>query len=142
MKFLIILIIIFSSLVFYRPTVKSVNSMRINETKFYSIEKVNSLVIEIKEIEDFRECKATWYGNEFDGRLTANGDVFNQWGLSAASLDYAIGTDLLVCTPKACVTLKVNDKGHLKDCLDLSRGAFNRLGDELQGVLNVRVKVI
>lgn len=140
---LIITFLIFLVFLGYKPSIKTVNALEIRQIKTHEIEPIVSTELSVVEFkEEWRSCRATWYGNGFDGRPTASGEIFNQWGFSAASLDYKLGTNLLVCTAKDCVTLKVNDKGHLKDCLDLSRGAFNKLGNESQGVLNVKVKVI
>lgn len=142
-KFFVLLLIIPALALIPAPTTLTSNALNVRHFELGDIEHIQSSDLKIAEYkEEFRNCRATWYGNGFDGRPTASGEIFNQWGFSAASLDYALGTNLLVCTSKDCVTLKVNDKGHLKDCLDLSRGAFNKLGSESQGVLNVRVKVI
>lgn len=95
--------------------------------------------IEALKLGEGRRCLVTWYGDYFHGRTTYSGEVYDQWGLSAASTTYPIGTKLLVCTDKNCVKLHVNDKGAFTHCLDLSRGAFNQLGSEGQGVLKVTV---
>lgn len=140
MRAIIIALLIFGGLLAFTPGYKTINALKISDTKIHLTELISNSNIEVKEFKnEFRSCKATWYGNEFHGRLTYNEEVFDQWGVSAASLDYPIGTELLVCSDKTCITLKVNDKGNLTECLDLSRGAFNKLGNESQGVLNIKV---
>ena len=90
---------------------------------------------------------ASWYGGKFHGRTTASGEVFNKWAMTTASNSHKMGTMLLV-TNKAngkSVTVKVNDTGGFKKygrTLDLSRGAFAKIADINQGLVNVKIKVI
>lgn len=84
---------------------------------------------------------ASWYGNEFHGRRTANGEVFDQWAMTAAMPDRSMmGSTVRVCLvsdPGRCVTVRVNDFGphaSLNRVIDLSRGAAERLGLIQRGV--------
>lgn len=90
---------------------------------------------------------ASWYGNPFHGRLTASGERFNMNDLTCASNTHKMGTKLEVTNlangKKAIV--KVNDTGGFKKygrTLDLSRGAFSKIADINQGLINVKIKVI
>ena len=71
----------------------------------------------------------SWYGPYFHGRLTANGEVYDQMGLTAAHKTLAFGTRLRVCY-QGCVNIKINDRGpFIGDReLDLSRGAAEAIG--------------
>ena len=87
---------------------------------------------------------ASWYGNQFHGRKTANGETFNQWGLTTASNSHKMGTKLLVANPSngKSVTVRVTDKGGFSKygrTLDLSRGAFMRIANPNQGIIKVTI---
>ena len=84
---------------------------------------------------------SSWYGPGFAGNLTANGEVFNPWGYTAAHPYLPFGTLLEVCYAE-CVTVRVNDRGpyvHGRG-LDLSQGAAQAVG--LYGVDWVDVRVV
>ena len=82
----------------------------------------------------------SWYGPYFHGRLTANGEVYDQMGLTAAHKTLAFGTRLRVCY-QGCVNVRVNDRGPYIGAreLDLSRGAAEAIGLVHPGVANVEV---
>lgn len=83
---------------------------------------------------------ASWYGPGFHGRLTANGEVYDQYSLSAAHKTLPFGTQLRVCY-QSCVDLKINDRGPFVGSreLDLSYGAAKAIGLIKPGVANVQV---
>ena len=82
----------------------------------------------------------SWYGPGFHGRLTANGEVYNQDGLTAAHKSLPFGTRLRVCY-QGCVNVRINDRGPFIGAreLDLSRGAAQAIGLIGPGVANVEV---
>ena len=82
----------------------------------------------------------SWYGPGFHGRLTANGEVYDQMGLTAAHKTLPFGTRLRVCY-QGCVNVRVNDRGPYIGAreLDLSRGAAEAIGLVHPGVANVEV---
>ena len=86
---------------------------------------------------------ASWYGPGFHGRLTANGEVYDQMGLTAAHKTLPFGTRLRVCYQK-CVNLRINDRGPFIGAreLDLSYGAAQAIGLVQPGVANVQVTYI
>lgn len=83
---------------------------------------------------------ASWYGPGFHGRLTANGEVYDQYSNSAAHKTLPFGTKLRVCY-QGCVDLKINDRGPFVGSreLDLSYSAAKTIGLIKQGVANVRI---
>jgi rare lipoprotein A len=85
---------------------------------------------------------ATWYGNELRGNRTANGEVFNPDGHTAAHRSLPFGTCLLVGNPKTGKTVKVrvNDRGPFTKglTLDLSAGAARAIG--MRSTQNVTMK--
>ena len=83
---------------------------------------------------------ASWYGPGFHGRLTADGTVYDQMGLTAAHKKLSFGTRLRVCY-EGCVNVTINDRGPFIGAreLDLSRGAAEAIGLIDPGVANVEV---
>lgn len=86
---------------------------------------------------------ASWYGSAFDGRLTANGEVYDQNYLSAASPTlplpcYARVTNL---ANGSSVVVRVNDRGPFEAgrLIDLSRRAAEVLHYKDVGVARVKV---
>lgn len=90
---------------------------------------------------------ASWYGGSFHNKTTASGETFNKWAMTTASNSHEMGTKLEV-TNKAngkSVIVKVNDTGGFKKygrTLDLSRGAFAKIADINQGLVEVKIRVI
>jgi L,D-transpeptidase YcbB len=75
---------------------------------------------------------ATWYGNEFRGRPTASGEMFDPNALTAAHKSLPFGTCLVVGNPRTgrTVVVRVNDRGPFTEgmTLDLSQGAARAIG--------------
>jgi rare lipoprotein A len=73
---------------------------------------------------------ASWYGPGFHGHTTANGEVYDQYGFTAASRDLPFNTVLLITLHGRSVLVRVNDRGPYIDgrILDLSKGAADALG--------------
>jgi rare lipoprotein A len=72
----------------------------------------------------------SWYGNEFNGRPTASGQIFNQDDLTCASRTLAFGTRIALERAGRRVIVVVTDRGPFiagRD-LDLSRAAARALG--------------
>lgn len=89
---------------------------------------------------------ASWYGDQFNGRPTATGEIFDMHGLSAAHKTLPL-PGLVEVTNLAngrTVVLRVNDRGPFVDdrIIDLSRGAAEELGLLSQGVGEVRVRYL
>ena len=88
------------------------------------------------------------YQDGFHGKRTANGEIFNQYGLSAAHKTLPLNTWIKVTNldrlTKPSVKLKINDRGpYVGDrILDCSTGAAKRLGFFDKGTANVKIEVI
>lgn len=93
-----------------------------------------------------QEGVASWYGNEFHGRPTASGEIFDQDGLTAAHRTLPLGTTAKVTNLENGkeVVLKVNDRGPFVRgrVLDCSRGAARALGFIGAGMAKVRIEVV
>jgi rare lipoprotein A len=72
---------------------------------------------------------ASWYGPGLHGRTTANGERYNQYGLTVAHKSLPFGTRLRICY-QGCVVVRVNDRGPYIGPreFDLSQGAAARIG--------------
>ena len=83
---------------------------------------------------------SSWYGPGFHGNHTANGERYNQNGLTAAHKTLPFGTRLNVCY-KRCAVVRVNDRGpfHGDREIDLSKGAADAIGLTSSGVGRVKV---
>lgn len=89
---------------------------------------------------------ASWYGPGFQGRLTANGERFDQEELTAAHRSLPFGTRLRVTnqTNGKSVIVRVNDRGPYvgKRVIDLSRGAAKKIGLVKSGTGRVKLEVV
>jgi len=92
------------------------------------------------------EGLASWYGDDFHGRLTANGEIYDMEAISAAHPtmpmpSYARVTNLK--TRKSMI-VRVNDRGpyHANREIDLSARAADMLGFRGQGIARVRVEYV
>src|SRR5882672_913958 len=88
------------------------------------------------------EGTASWYGDDFHGRLTANGEVFDMTSLTAAHPTlpmpcYARVTNL---SNGKSLIVRVNDRGpyHGNRVIDVSHRAATLLGFQSSGVARVR----
>lgn len=90
--------------------------------------------------------KASWYGNQFHGKKTASGDKYNMHEYTAAHKTLPFGTKVKITNQKngKSVIVEVNDRGPFVKTreFDLSRAAFNEIGDASNGVLSIEYEVI
>lgn len=90
--------------------------------------------------------KASWYGKPFHRHLTANGERYNMYNMTAAHRTYAMNTILKVTNldTKKSVRVRVNDRGPFYSSrdIDLSYGAAKKIGMTKKGVGRVKIEVI
>lgn len=90
--------------------------------------------------------KASWYGKDFHGKKTANGYIYNMYGVSAAHKTLPLGTQVRVTNLEnnRSVVLVINDRGPFVHgrILDLSYGAAQKLDTVERGVAKVRITAI
>jgi len=89
---------------------------------------------------------ASWYGTEFHGRKTANGEIFNQNELTAAHKTLPLPS-LVRVTNLAngrSVVVRINDRGpfHPGRIMDVSYAAAHRLGYASKGSAEVLVEAL
>lgn len=87
---------------------------------------------------------ASWYGDNFHARLTANGEVYDMWTLTAAHPtlplpSYAYVTNL---ANNRTILVRINDRGPFAydRIIDLSRTSAHALDLEHKGLARVRVR--
>jgi rare lipoprotein A len=89
---------------------------------------------------------ASFYANKFNGRKTANGEIFSQSKLTCACNMLPLGTWVKVTNVRngKSVIVKVNDRLHpkMRRVADLSRAAATKLGYTAQGLVRVKVEVL
>jgi rare lipoprotein A len=89
---------------------------------------------------------ASWYGEKHQGRLTADGEVFDMKGLTAAHRVLPMGARVRVTNLKnrKSVTLRINDRGPgiRGRVIDVSRAAARNLGFLRAGLTPVELEVV
>ncbi len=89
---------------------------------------------------------ASWYGGSFHGRLTANGQVYDQFKMTAAHRLLPLGSVVRVTNPEKGreVEVLINDRGPFirGRIIDLSYAAAEQLGAVYPGTLPVVVEVL
>src|ERR1700728_4799849 len=92
------------------------------------------------------EGLASWYGEDFHGRLTANGEVFDLGGISAAHPTLPLPSYVRVTNLSNghSLIVRVNDRGpyHGDRIIDVSMRAAHLLGFTNRGVAWVRVQYV
>ncbi len=89
---------------------------------------------------------ASWYGPGFNGRHTANGEIYNMNGISAAHKTLPFGTIVQVVDLETgkTVVVRINDRGpFIKGrIIDLSKGAAEKLGIINKGIAKVGLRIL
>lgn len=89
---------------------------------------------------------ASWYGPKFHGRLTANGEVYDMDGLTAAhkTLPFDSIVEVVNLDNGRSVTVRINDRGPFirGRVIDLSRAAAKKMGLIGPGIARVEVVLI
>ena len=89
---------------------------------------------------------ASWYGPGFHGNRTANGEIYDQYELTAAHPSLPLGTRVMVTNLEngRAVQVRVNDRGPFVDgrAIDLSYAAARTIGMVGPGTVRVRIEVL
>lgn len=90
--------------------------------------------------------KASWYGSKFHGKQTANGEIYDLYGMTAAHKTLPLPSYVKVTNSHngKSVVLRVNDRGpfHGDRVIDLSYAAAVKLGFAKKGVTDVLIEGI
>lgn len=89
---------------------------------------------------------ASYYSNSFNGKKTANGEIYSQKKMTAACNILPLGTWIRVTNLRngRSVLVKTNDRLHsrMKRVVDLSRSAAEKLNYVKSGLTRVKVEVV
>jgi len=89
---------------------------------------------------------ASWYGEEFQGRETADGETFDMYSETAASLNLPFGSLVRLVNPKTGKSqiVRINDRGPYVEGreMDVSYEVARRLGIDTVGVSRLRMELI
>lgn len=93
-----------------------------------------------------QQGQASFYADKFENRKTANGERYQHHLKTAAHKKLSMGTKVKVTNlvNNKSVTVKINDRGpFIKGrIIDLSKSAFQMIGDTRAGLLNVKIEVV
>ena len=89
---------------------------------------------------------ASFYADKFNGRRTANGEIFSQEKMTAAHNTLPLGTWIRVTNLRnqRSVVVRINDRLHPNNprIVDLSKKAARKLGYTGHGLTRVKVEVM
>ncbi|MDF2619015.1 MAG: rare lipoprotein [Xanthobacteraceae bacterium] len=92
------------------------------------------------------EGLASWYGDDFHGRLTANGEIFDMHSIAAAHPTLPMPSYVRVTNVQngRSMVVRVNDRGPYHDnrVIDVSQRAADLLGFKGRGTARVRVEYV
>ena len=112
--------------------------MMISTLGIYSFNKFNA--------NDAKTSFASFYHDKFNGRKTASGEIFSNRKLTAAHRTLPFGTIVQVTNLRTgkSVEVRINDRGpfHSSRALDLSKAAFDSIGNSARGTMPVEYEIV
>ena len=112
--------------------------MMISTLGIYSFNKFNA--------NDAKTSIASFYHDKFNGRKTASGEIFSNRKLTAAHRTLPFGTIVQVTNLRTgkSVEVRINDRGpfHSSRALDLSKAAFDSIGNTARGTMLVEYEIV
>ena len=135
----------------YSQTRYSHNS--VSDKKIYSHPTMRPYVVRgvryhptVVSVGDIFKGNASWYGPDFHGKLTSNGERYNMYAMTAAHKTLPMNTILRVTNRRngRSVVVRVNDRGPFvaTRIIDLSKAAANQLNMIGTGTAPVLLEVI
>jgi len=92
------------------------------------------------------ECMTSWYGGDFDGQPTANGEIYDMYAITAAHPTLPLGSIVRVINTKnhRSQVVRINDRGPyiVGRELDVSYEVARRLGFDQSGLAKVRLELL
>src|ERR1700683_2920363 len=92
------------------------------------------------------ECTTSWYGHDFDGQQTANGETYDMYAETAAHPTLPLGSVVRVVNTRnhRSEIVRINDRGPYVEGreLDVSYEVARRLGFDQRGVAKVRLELL
>ena len=100
----------------------------------------------IDEESSIIQGKASFYGSEFNGRKTANGEVYDETALTAAHRTLPFGTVLRITNLQngLSVIVRINDRGpfHPDRVIDISKSAAEEIDLIKYGVADIEAEIL
>jgi len=125
-----------------KPAIVVLKTMDGRVPKSYSVNGVAYYPL-LSEEGFVQEGMASWYGKDFHGKKTSNGETYNMYGKTAAHKTLPFGTHVRVenLSNQREVIVRVNDRGPfvIGRIVDLSYGAGRQIGLVGPGVASVRL---
>ena len=110
---------------------------QVNGSVYYTLKSRNGY---------FKKGVASWYGKKFHGRLTASGEVYDMYQMTAAHKTLPLPTyaEITHLANGKQIVVKINDRGPFSKerLIDLSYVAALKLGMVKSGTANVSVRAI
>jgi rare lipoprotein A len=101
---------------------------------------------QVKHAKTYQVGRASWYGKFFHGKLTASGEPYDMFLVTAAHRSLPLGTQLRVTNLKngRSIVVRVNDRGPVPEgrIIDLSYAAAQVLGFRRGGTARVRLQLL
>ena len=92
------------------------------------------------------ECVTGWYGEDFDGQQTANGETYDMYATTAAHPTLPLGSIVRVVNTRnhRSQVVRINDRGPYVEGreLDVSYEVARRLGFDQRGLAKVRLELL
>jgi rare lipoprotein A (peptidoglycan hydrolase) len=92
------------------------------------------------------ECTTSWYGGDFDGQQTANGETYDMYAETAAHPTLPLGSVVRVVNTKnhRSQVVRINDRGPYVEGreLDVSYAVAKQLGFDQRGTAKVRLELL
>jgi rare lipoprotein A len=92
------------------------------------------------------ECTTSWYGHDFDGQQTANGETYDMYAETAAHPTLPLGSVVRVVNTRnhRSDIVRINDRGPYVEGreLDVSYAVAKKLGIDHRGTAKVRLELL
>ena len=92
------------------------------------------------------QCITGWYGDDFDGQPTANGETYDMYATTAAHPTLPLGSIIRVVNTRnhRSQIVRINDRGPYVEGreLDVSYEVARRLGFDQHGLAKVRLELL
>jgi rare lipoprotein A (peptidoglycan hydrolase) len=92
------------------------------------------------------ECMTSWYGEDFDGQPTADGETYDMYAQTAAHPTLPLGSIVRVVNLRnhRSQVVRINDRGPYVQGreLDVSYAVARKLGFEQRGTAKVRLELL
>jgi rare lipoprotein A (peptidoglycan hydrolase) len=92
------------------------------------------------------DCITSWYGEDFDGQPTANGETYDMYAETAAHPTLPLGSIVRIVNPRnhRSQVVRINDRGPYVQGreLDVSYAVARKLGFDQRGLAKVRLELL